>query len=1688
MASDKFNNSYSLVSTSPKLTGNVKITIDSAGEISLNTISATPALSDRRFKKRMVGRNKKLGYDIADLFGRGTIKQNLIFESQRLRSDFTFVNSYERQTESQYHSGITYLNTKLYDEEFAAFAPINFKRDIPEFFVIFRIEDAADYKAEPVDVIRANVRYLVVGDGSINYDGGSIASGQSFFGVPNQSNYSRTGSAFVVLYDGTVGLETPTTSQAFRDKLFKSEIVKSFDLREGTNIGDYLRGHFEDELYTGKSIEVEFDSKTAFYHGIDLRSGEMTTKPLRLNEFLEKDIPFTDFDRYITNGFQSLNMVSTNIFNLEFLFNDEGAEDYKFYRYWGMYCDTLDLGTFKLDYQSMFSKSGLYPSNVNPDLIRNRNFDVAKDENGVQIIADPTTVRGTLIRAEQIKDFDSVFVIEDVFGNPYKLNNAEQTRDFWFRISNKEIRVSDLVNVVDLNEYPTLDLEEDSGTAATYFEVESEEFLADEYLRIRQGDRVLGEVYADELPNFQDEPYSPYDSEPFQPGKNLGYFFYPRGTKEEVAEAIKRAIDFIISDTDVALRTLRVGNRVYVISLIGGEYGNDFSLEFVSIDQSKINFYNRSLVGGTLELLTRARVTSDLNIDENTRLKVRRGYAKIRHVALYLEEPVFIDGKLVDFNGIDEYRVLTLADETQTVSINDNDNAFVGRIGDVKFSLLSFYNVKVLDTDFFESSYSYVPREEYKRYYGVEQLQVGNVYTVFRRPRTEEEATVIHDGVEYFEGDTFTANNDEFEVITGQAVIIDNRFINDQEVKNFTGLSTLPVPARLQPDLAGIDAFSIENKLEILNSGISTEYQFLAEDIDPNFALTSRFVSDVLKWTRTDSKDIRDNPYRLNANSGFRVTGFSPSFQSFTQRANQFSHEWPYIGAQPENISLRDLVNSRFYFPIKFDLSEYRRQDINYFSRYFTLDFQILEKDGRFQTIPVNRQNRFSTFTEGRRGGFNTFFRGVDMGVVPKLVGTDLSRFRDYRFSCVMNIERTEIGTVKDIFKIQLVENKDSMTMTCVITAVIDDYKVLPSTEQFTSQFMDYSYMYMMRSLKRIKDVNNSSYELGLEIPLIQLPAANFFNQSASGLEGPVESFRGVQLPVKANYQQYTGPSDVLRFDNKFRISEYIIPLLELTGQQLLSNTGVFGKIISQSLNPDTGFLEFSAFTSPNPQISPSEIILNVPSTIERTILDTDILLENSGMAVLFLQSLTSSIIADPADVNNLFYQLNRPVFYYEGGGGEFYNELARLTSFANIREEMEENGKHFEFLLIQNGEYIEGAEPDFDIKFNKPKELKREVGVVTEVGSARLGDLPGTIVQTVSRSEVDAESTLQRYNGDYEPKANDVIRFKDEPINLTWGLANFPWSQANYSWQNPTLESVKVTWASLNEEWTSYDQSWRSLRVEKERINEGTLPFSDVLLGKNTGFDIEAPGFGLLNNLYLHRSNGGESAIIESSNPFYPSVGEYAILRRPKNIFASQWEFGESVYSGTKLENDPRFGTYDLKLRKNFMSNIIFQAPEDLRIDDYAFVEADVDEIGGNERVVVEVDGQRFRAYIDLNNVLIDHFRNKSGAEFETYLKDFNTAGQDQEEAIVSFIEQNLIPIYEIARIDFYVLNYSDPSRSLPLLVGEYEVIDLLRQQYKRTNNIDLNSLTNNRYRITYAIPQQDRVSVGFSINLRRV
>jgi len=362
-----YNSSFSVIRTNPKLTGNFKISVDSQGGVWFNSMDVNDTLSNDAFKKFNISGENTYAADVSDFFHNGKISNDIIFQVGKFTSgESQSAQDFSGQYDFFYASGASALIDKNYPEDFSYFAPLWIKNEIPDFFVIFKINDPLDYPySKNVTNIEPQVKYKVIQDFNSTEDfkisygknpsGTDIyySNGQIFTGKTSSTSYTViSGSGKVAIYNELEYLSNVNdVSSTFKNKILnKATAIKTFDLRENTKIGKYIRSIFNNDQYSNSPLEVSWGYNSyTYYRGASISDGVYTRKGELLNQYLStsKSDPMIDLEDYVTSGFSRNGIVCPNLLNLEFFFDDEDSDLYTINRYIGMYVSRNDIATIR---------------------------------------------------------------------------------------------------------------------------------------------------------------------------------------------------------------------------------------------------------------------------------------------------------------------------------------------------------------------------------------------------------------------------------------------------------------------------------------------------------------------------------------------------------------------------------------------------------------------------------------------------------------------------------------------------------------------------------------------------------------------------------------------------------------------------------------------------------------------------------------------------------------------------------------------------------------------------------------------------------------------------------------------------------------------------------------------------------------------------------------------------------------------------------------------------------------------------------------------------------------------------------------------------------------------------------------------------------------------------------------------
>ena len=355
--------SFGIIRTNPKLTGNVKITVDSANDIWLNSIDAVKELADDKYKKYRIGKNSIYTVDINRFFDTGTTPPEIVYALYQNDEAYTSTQrTLDKQYDRFYQYGVESLKSKFYSEDFSFFAPLYLKTDVPQYFVIFRTD-----------------------------------------GAMNKFSYEKD--------------STEWASSITEEILSSSKIIKVFDLGETTPIGSYLRNIVNHPSRTESDLTVSYQvNGYTTFNGIAYNKGSFAQMGERLYDYYNVENPLIATEEFITLGMQRNKLVSSHVINLEFLFNDETAENYSINRYFGLYVNAIDLVNFDLNsdalqkYSLELGQTPVPRRGIDGNKLSQKSF-VQTNSNGISIFAEALTIDRKNI-VDDIKYFSSIVNIE----------------------------------------------------------------------------------------------------------------------------------------------------------------------------------------------------------------------------------------------------------------------------------------------------------------------------------------------------------------------------------------------------------------------------------------------------------------------------------------------------------------------------------------------------------------------------------------------------------------------------------------------------------------------------------------------------------------------------------------------------------------------------------------------------------------------------------------------------------------------------------------------------------------------------------------------------------------------------------------------------------------------------------------------------------------------------------------------------------------------------------------------------------------------------------------------------------------------------------------------------------------------------------------------------------------------------
>ncbi|CAB4175723.1 hypothetical protein UFOVP972_334 [uncultured Caudovirales phage] len=303
--------SFQLVRTNPKLTGNVKLTINESGGMWLDSIKVSPELSTSLYSKVAIDTTKSHPANLFMFFNNGSTPNEIVFDlAEQVDTTKTSKNFKDQYDFSHYFSGAKYLASNKYVERMSYFAPLYLKEEVPDYFIVFKITDPANF---PLNQVK-----------------------QKYINGETKTDY-------------------------LIDLFNNASIIKTFDLRAETVPGKYLRNYINNVNFPKSPLTVLYEENDfTTWNGILLDEGIFGSRGELIHDLYTAAQPLKFFEENITNGFSRNGVIFPNILNLEFVFNDDTSNTYDFNRYLGMYVNAIELTKLDIDLNRAYLNRGTW--------------------------------------------------------------------------------------------------------------------------------------------------------------------------------------------------------------------------------------------------------------------------------------------------------------------------------------------------------------------------------------------------------------------------------------------------------------------------------------------------------------------------------------------------------------------------------------------------------------------------------------------------------------------------------------------------------------------------------------------------------------------------------------------------------------------------------------------------------------------------------------------------------------------------------------------------------------------------------------------------------------------------------------------------------------------------------------------------------------------------------------------------------------------------------------------------------------------------------------------------------------------------------------------------------------------------------------------------------------------------------
>ena len=1626
-----------ILRTNPKISSNIKVVVED-DNMYLESFDASTELADSKFKKYVIKPSGDYSYDVSAFWSLNNTPLELAYHVKKNHSDFEVLDSYDKQFEKTYNYGASRNFSKLHDYSLKILAPIWLDKNIPSKFLIYRISKPLDE-----DII------------------------------PTSDNLSRV------------------------NKMLKnSTLIKTVDLSSDSNIGKYIRKHVESSEFPTAPITASFDKKDqTFYNGIDLIKGGFTSKgEYHYKDTVLTDKPLIEYNQFITDGFSRNSMVCANLMNLEFLFDDDMAEEFSINRYFGLFVDEHELGEGRVEKIDKIQKySTTYDKIKFSEISQSLDSNLSQDWMAIPY----SDWYSSIPMLGWVKAFSNYHNVKN--GVEWNSSNLELSIDSnnldysdFIGIKKSSRTIDTIENKFAEPDFIKLTITDtpNSGNTFTIVPLKRQRWVFSVTSFISGGDIkiedentngvaiVVGAASTEQsilldiksqIDNTGTGNWLKYDTLVQQ--KANGTWVLELTEKEHYMEEDHDFIQVLntggnikikrtYSPTPVLKNTFEASSSLDAGKISGNTFSNQGSLEDIAFSlhtiikentlfDSEINgniiYVKSPVLGGEKNscgiflLNTNNSFLSIDNIDSTNRLDISSSFTTF-YDSYYFSGgnnsnmSVFVNSDAVFNVNVGEYFLGQDGKYNKILDIVDD-----ARTGDSEFKkiILSLKNSEIdglqnVYLDFKIKWGMYSAYDIYDFNFDFYDDKNSDLKELELEEETNFEGIFPWDATQAGPGNTGWTGGTSIYPLNPLANNAPYQWpVLSQKISPYGEPLNLNAP---NEDYFArlLDVLLDENPEDNLieSDFLNSEYERLKENDTAEFSTVSRTVPYINKWSLKNSLTTRENPYFLNVNEAFGETNFSPDFNK-DRDSQGMTHEWFYIDNYPRYIKGESLNKTYSYIN---PLGGTPITESMFEDINFNYFDALFKDTGAFCNSNAGNTIFSTKSLQKKYTLFNGGSRISDASTI----------FKGIKFTT--KIRKKIPGAVDEKFTKEFVNSTElnGYKFSSILLTTFDDTKG--------------------NSLE-IKIIRNKKWKTVTLLLIISLSenvttGVNFINRKLL-----YELTNKVVLNVNNNVASTVYGDNIV--DGSLDLS---------TGSGISLTAGV------ETLLP--GYQNL--FTNENPTFL-SQIERNpIDGTFGRlkiVIGGIDYFLQISDVSSNSLLKIDGQLLDQNGNVQNpTFYTQNQwrtAEYVYEGGGINSHKTLFEKLSIKNIKEFLE-NSENVEYVTVEN----DGSKvfDDFYLFAEEGVEVIKKSNLFAEVDSNKPKSfgLSNSTIGFNIEERPEYFTFLNRHSGEYTINMNKVIEFTEpfsmHKVETDWVNEDFESKFYSYDTSNPILNEIAI---SLY-----------------KKLNGCGVLFNLGNIADDGNFD---SNLGIIKNYFFHKVNEisteGIIKLSESSDllPKYNLIDEIAIDKRDYNVFVSRWESDFYTRSSEKGKIKLVPGTKNIIEDKNYIASSSMKLGNsydvfNFTIESYENIE-ELNSIKDSNTSEFEINFIEER-----DTIIIDLFLTESvvrllsslgvANEISKYVLPENSFGKidSLDDDVSEYIINNILPLYKIQSIDLYVkesrkqavshLSVVESSSALNSIDdGGYTIQNNFTYKLSPRNPLDLRLIYNKREGFVYNI-----------------